>query len=181
MGNRLTAQTFDGATTSNNTSLYNLANQLVSSQTDSGPSRSVSYDLNGNMTSDGLNSYAYDAANRLKSYTDGANSAVTNYVYDGTGHRFRQTTGSHTTTYLYDVTGDPAQLLGQTTDGLETRYLVGDGGVIGQQQDTTWSYFGYDGLGSVRQLTDGTGTLRYSANYDPYGVPFYQAGDMNTV
>jgi RHS repeat-associated protein len=180
MGNRLTAQTFDGTTTTNNTSLYNLANQLVSSQTNSGPSRSYSYDPNGNMTSDGLNSYAYDAANRLKSYTDGTSSAVTNYLYDGVGHRVSQTTGSHTTTYLYDVTGNQAQLLGQTTDGLETRYLVGGGGVIGQQQNNTWSYFGYDGLGSVRQLTDASGALRYSANYDPYGVPFYQAGDMNT-
>jgi RHS repeat-associated protein len=181
MGNRLTAQTFDGATTSNTTSLYNLANQLVSSQTDSGPSRSYSYDLNGNMTSDGLNSYAYDAVNRLKSYTDGTNSAVTNYLYDGRGHRLSQTTGSHTTTYLYDLTGDPAQLLGQTADGVETRYLVGLGGIIGQQQNNTWGYFGYDGLGSVRQLTDASGALRYSANYDPYGVPFYQAGDMSTI
>ncbi len=40
---------------------------------------------------------------------------------------------------------------------------------MGQQTGTDWSYFGYDGLGSVRQMYSSIGTIGYAANYDPYG------------
>ena len=40
---------------------------------------------------------------------------------------------------------------------------------IGQEVGDQWAYFGYDGLGSVRQMTDINGNLRLSADFDPYG------------
>jgi len=40
---------------------------------------------------------------------------------------------------------------------------------MGQDSAGAMSYFHTDGLNSVRQLTDGTGTLTYAANFDPYG------------
>jgi RHS repeat-associated protein len=52
--------------------------------------------------------------------------------------------------------------------------------VIGQQQSSGWGYFGYDDLGSVRQMTDSAGALVYMANYDPYGVPLELGGDFST-
>lgn len=41
--------------------------------------------------------------------------------------------------------------------------------MIGQQVNGQWSYNGYDGLGSLRQVTDPDGTVQYAANFDPYG------------
>jgi len=52
--------------------------------------------------------------------------------------------------------------------------------VIGQQAGANWTYFGYDGLGSVRQVTNSAGTIGYSANYDPYGNPLEQFGTLPT-
>jgi len=52
--------------------------------------------------------------------------------------------------------------------------------VIGQQVNGTWGYFGYDGLGSLRQITDGLGALQYAASYDPYGVPFETSGSLTS-
>jgi RHS repeat-associated protein len=52
--------------------------------------------------------------------------------------------------------------------------------VIGQQASSGWGYFGYDGLGSVRLMTDSAGALAYIANYDPYGLPLELGGDFNT-
>ena len=37
--------------------------------------------------------------------------------------------------------------------------------MVGQQTNGAWSYFGYDGLGSVRQMYDPMGALTYAASY----------------
>ncbi len=52
----------------------------------------------------------------------------------------------------------------------KAHYLPG----IGQQNRDGWGYFLTDGLGSVRQLTDESGTVTYAASYDPYGNLFEQ-------
>lgn len=52
--------------------------------------------------------------------------------------------------------------------------------MIGQQQGTEWGYYGYDALGSTRQLTDANGLVSYSANFDPYGNPLEQFGSLQT-
>jgi RHS repeat-associated protein len=71
------------------------------------------------------------------------------------------------------------QVLGEFRPGDDTYYLLGLD-IIGQQRNGQWSYFGYDGLGSVRQSYDATSSLIYAANYDPYGVPFERFGNYNT-
>jgi len=70
-------------------------------------------------------------------------------------------------------------MIGETQPGSSSYYLLGLD-VIGQQGGANWSYFGYDGLGSVRQVTNSTGTIGYSANYDPYGAPLEQFGTLIT-
>ena len=59
------------------------------------------YDAAGNVTNDGLHSYAYDGEGRIK-YVDGG---AVQFVYDGDGRRVKKIAGSTTTYYFYGLTG----------------------------------------------------------------------------
>ena len=51
-----------------------------------GNSSTLTYDLNGNMTSDGTNEYAWDAENRLIKITYPGSENYSQFVYDGLSH-----------------------------------------------------------------------------------------------
>lgn len=163
---------------------YNSANQIVSAQAGelvsgrfsaTGSPQDFTYDANGNLTSDGVNDYSYDAANRLTRIVDGETLLTHTYAYDGDGNRRQQTVNGVATDYLLDPVGGLTQVLGEVTEGDSTWYLLGLD-MIGQESEDTWSYFGYDGLGSMRFLTDSTGTMTYSTDYSPYGELIADAG-----
>ena len=63
------------------------ANRLIDAITGSMVTM-YTWDANGNLTSDGSNTYTYDTANRLIEYTDGTTSIVSSYAYDGLGNRY---------------------------------------------------------------------------------------------
>jgi YD repeat-containing protein len=66
--------------------------------------RSYSYDVYGNVTSDGRGfAFGYDAFSTLRSTSGGA--ANSQYVYDGHQHMAKQTTGSVVKQFLYGMSG----------------------------------------------------------------------------
>jgi hypothetical protein len=71
--------------------VYNAANQLT--QWGATP---LTYDNNGNLTSDGTNTYTWNARNQLSSMTGAT------FVYDGLGRRQKKTIGASNTEFLYD-------------------------------------------------------------------------------
>lgn len=91
------------------------------------------------------------------------------------GDRLRQTVNGVSTDYLLDLTAGNTQVLSQYIGAHQTKYLYGLG-MMGQQQGANWSYFGADGLGSTRILTDANGNLTRQTSYDLSGVPFEQYG-----
>jgi hypothetical protein len=109
------------------------------------------WDNNGNLLSDGTNTYGYNYANRLVSLTDGVDSY--NYLYNGLGDRVQQTVNGVTTSYVLDLNTGLTQVL---SDGTDT-YLYGLTRI--GEEDTAWDYYLGDALGSVRQLTDGSGDV----------------------
>ena len=125
-------------------------------------------------------SYSYDPANGLVGFVDCDRNMEGGYGYDGLGNRYRQTVNGATTSYLLDLNSSLTQVLGEIRPGDDTYYLLGLD-VIGQQTGSQWSYFGYDGLGSVRQMTDLTGALTYAASFAPYGSPFEQYAAASTT
>ena len=147
---------------------YNLANQITNG--------GFSYDLNGNLKTDGTLTYQYDAANRLHKVSRGAETLE--YFYNGSGDRYAHTLNmgeAHTSVnYLLDPSGSLSRVLQETMDtpgdDWVNTYLYGLG-VLGQQNGSTWSTFGTDPLGSVRFLLDSSGDPTSRADYDPYGVP----------
>ncbi len=62
---------------------------------------SPAYDANGNLTGDGVFTYAYDAESRLTSIKQGA-ATVATYAYDAQGRRKSKTVGATTTAYVTD-------------------------------------------------------------------------------
>ena len=61
------------------------------------------YDADGNLLSDGTNTYTYDVLDRLISVTSAA--GTTTYTYDALGNRSSSTTGGQVTKYLIDPSG----------------------------------------------------------------------------
>ena len=126
-----------------------------------------SYDLNGNLTSDGSSTYGYDVENRLISAT-GAHVAT--IAYDPLGRMF-STLGSTKTMFLFD--GD--ELIGEFngTGAQVRRYVLGPG----QDDPQVWYNSGdlsvrrflhADQQGSTIAVTDNTGLVGINS-YDDYG------------
>jgi RHS repeat-associated protein len=101
VGNRQSKTT--GAGTTNYTYNYNGTNNKLASATGV-EAATYGYDSNGNMTSDGARTYAYNLNNRLISATEGGQT-VGEYVYDGLGRRVKKTAGGETTYFIYDTAG----------------------------------------------------------------------------
>jgi RHS repeat-associated protein len=131
------------------------------------------WDLNGNLLSDGSNTYSYDHANRLTGVS-GAQSSAT-FAYNGLGDRLQQTVGGVTTQYTLDINNSLSQVL---ADGAN-RYLYGMGR-IAQQTPGGLQYFLPDALGSARQLSDAAGALALAQSFDPYGGLLASQGSAAT-
>ena len=86
------------------------------------------------------------------------------YEYNGLGDRVSQTVDSVTTDYTLDIASGLTQVLG---DGDNT-YLYGLGRVA-EHTSTNTDYYLADALGSVRQLTDGSGAVSLTKSYSPFG------------
>jgi YD repeat-containing protein len=105
------------------------------------------YDRYGNLTSDGLKTYSYDAANRLTSVTVGG--IVTTYTYSGDGDRVSQKVDGVTTTYVIDVATPLTMVLAETTGTVTIYYLHGLN-LIGQSDGVSTEYFTYRCNGKAR-------------------------------
>jgi len=141
-----------------------------------------SYDSNGNTVASAGNSYSFDFENRLTSLNNGQVSIV----YDGDGNRVSKTVGGVTTRYLVDdlnhtgysqVVEEQAVVGGQSS--VARAYTYGND-LISQQQNisSNWSvsFYGYDGHGSVRLLTDASGAVTDTYTYDAFGMLIHQTG-----
>jgi RHS repeat-associated protein len=129
------------------------------------------YGLNGNVLLSTGESFAYNSEIRLTSMNRGA---VT-LLYDGDGNRVAKTVNGVTTRYLVDdmnPTGLP-QVVEETVNNVVQRQytyglqLISENQVVGN----TWtvSFYGVDGAGSVRQLTNSNGVVTDTYEYDAFG------------
>jgi RHS repeat-associated protein len=135
--------------------------------TQTGPTKSFTYDLNGNLTGDGTKTYEWDAANRLTAVKQGG-STLASFTYDGNGRRATKTAGGTTTTYVYDG----AQFLEERPSaGATKRHVYGPGidQPLAQVSGGTTTYSVADHLGSVVRATDAAGAPTLTREYDPWG------------
>jgi RHS repeat-associated protein len=160
VGNRLSLT--QGSTT---TYTYDRADRILSAG-----ATGYTVDANGNTTARGTDAFAYDQANRLKSAT--VAGTTTTYAYDGDGKRASQTTGGSTTSYVYDANRSLPVVL---SDG-SRKYVWGLGLAYSVDSAGALSVSHADGLGSVRALSDGAGTLVGTYLTDSFGVALATGG-----
>ena len=151
------------------------------------------YDANGNTTAGhvGLNTQGaengtravtdtYDSENRLISRT-GSNTVQV--VYDGDGNKVRETINGQTFSYLADERNPTgyAQVVEELQNGAVIRtYTYGHALLVQDQKDAlgNWNatWYGYDGHGSVRLLTDALGNVTDRYDYDAFGELLHAEG-----
>ena len=136
VGNRLTQQAQQGMTDY----AYDFANRLTHAD-----AVNYSWDNNGNLLSDGVNTYTYNSANQLTGFNgQGINAS---FAYDGLGDRLQQTVGGVPTNYAVDINSALPQVLQDGTNS----YIYGVGN-LAQTNASTTDYFLPDALGSTRPV-----------------------------
>lgn len=132
---------------------------------------SDTYDQNGNTTQARGAAYAYDSENRLTE----VNGGLVRYVYDGDGNRVARIAGGVTTRYLVDtnnLTGYAQVVEELVGESVQRQYSYGHD-LVSQRQliGAEWrvSFYGYDGHGSVRYLTDAGGAVTDTYAFDAFG------------
>jgi RHS repeat-associated protein len=138
---------------------------------------SEQYDAEGNTTFSSGNFNNYDFENRLQNH-----AGAVSIFYDGDGNRFSETVGNLTTNYLVDTQNPTgyAQVVDELQSGTVTRtYSYGLERISETQtinSTLTTSFYGYDGHGSVRFLTNSTGAVTDTYDYDAFGNLINQTG-----
>ena len=168
--NTLTIEATDYAPTPNTTT-HSWSVNITGS-----PARSFTFDGNGNTLSDGLRTYQWDAENRLVKITQGSN--VYEFIYDGFFRRVAEKlNGNLTKRLLWNGTHIAEQRDTAGTTIQRQYYSQGEKRIGGADAGTY--YYTRDHLGSIRELTDSTATVRARYDYDPYGARSKLSGDLD--
>jgi len=127
------------------------------------------------VLSTGGRSFTYDSENRLAGMNGGAAGSQVAIQYDGWGNRVAETANGTTTRYLVDDLNPTgyAQVVEELVNGAVTRRYAYGFQRISETQlaNNAWtpSFYGYDGGGSVRQLTNPAGAVTDTYSYDAFG------------
>jgi RHS repeat-associated protein len=137
-----------------------------------------SYDFNGNMTSDGTNTYTWDAENRLTQITYPGDGNYSQFAYDGFGRcvQIIETNNESITSTKQFVWSGGVRCEARDADGLMlSQYFR-----WGQTLNDANYFYTRDHLGSVRELTDSTENIQAQYNYDPYGRVSKSQGSLDS-
>jgi RHS repeat-associated protein len=148
--------------------------------TNNGVAETLTYDLNGNEVSAttccSTNTYEWDAADRLTAINSGANRSE--FSYDGLGRRVQiveKVGGSVVIATKFLWCGLELCEARDSTGSSVVKRFFGQG----EQISGTNYWFTRDHLGSVRELTDASSSIRARYDYDPYGSRIKLSGDLD--
>lgn len=124
------------------------------------------YDNNGNQISKGSNTYAYDGLNRLIGAEENGKSIT--YTYNANDLRRSKSVNGISTVHIWDGQEMVAELDGSGT--LTNRYIRGINLISSDNETgTNKTHFLYNGHGDVIQLTNASGSVIKSYDYDAFG------------
>lgn len=153
---------------------YDKLNRLIKISKPNGQTVSYTYDARGNRKSTVGNnpvnvveeSYSYNALNQLTSAV--ISGQTTSYSYDPTGMRFKKTTPTTTTRYIYDKAGRVIAEEDGSNQGMQ--YIWGPDRLLIKKDNAGQKYYYiYNGHGDVVQILDTAGNIVNSYEYDEWG------------
>jgi len=134
------------------------------------------YDKEGNLTSrtdktnEEVTIFTWDAQNKLTKITHSDNTE-TNYRYDALGRRIEKNVNSNITKYVYDSSDILVEF--DENNNLIARYNHGNqiDQPLAVEKGGQNYFFHSDHLGSIRKITDESGDIATSYEYDSFGNP----------
>jgi RHS repeat-associated protein len=152
--------------TTTTTSTPNNVNEITSQS--GGVNRTLTYDLNGSITSDGgTRTFEWDGANRLVAINYTGFTTRSEFTYDGLSRVAKiveKTEATINSTRKFVWYGQEKLEFRDATDAV-TQRNYGQGQYVG----TTAYLYTRDHLGSVREMFTGGGTVVARYDYDPNG------------
>jgi len=144
--------------------------------TNNGIAKTLKYDRNGNLTNvttaTYTNTFDWDAADQLvrisQASTNNPQQLTSEFSYDGLGRRTKiieKQNGVSVSTNFFIWCGMELSEVRTGTGGTVAKRFFGQG----EQISGTNYFFTTDHLGSVREMTDSSATVRARYDYDPYG------------
>ena len=152
--------------TTTTTSIPNNVNAITSQS--GGVNRTLTYDLNGSITSDGgTRTFEWDGANRLVAINYTGFTTRSEFSYDGLSRMVKiveKTGGTINSTRKFVWVGQEKCEFRDAADAVTMRIFP-----QGQHNGTTPYFFTRDHLGSIREVLSGGGTVAARYDYDPFG------------
>lgn len=151
---------------------FNNYNQLIELRDNLDPSASIQYfyDPNGNLinrkTGHKEETFGYNIRDQLNFYSDGTSSFSYDYDYDG--RRVKKETGNEKTGYLYDETALVEEYDSESLAPLLT-YYYGEDLLARENASGSIALYHLNGIDSVGEITDSSGSILSSYQYDPWG------------
>jgi RHS repeat-associated protein len=152
---------------------------------DAASGKTFTYDLVGNMISDGTKTYTWDAENRVTKILYADNSS-TEFAYDAKSQRVKtlekDSAGTITSEkrFIWCGGNQPAEER-DSSNTVTIRYFSQGEQVLRSIAPADKLFYAKDHLDSVRELTDSTGALRARYDYDLWGNRTKLSGDLDTV
>src|SRR5205823_1896454 len=152
--------------TTTTTSTPNNVNEITSQS--GGVNRTLTYDLNGSITSDGgTRTFEWDGANRLVAINYTGFTTRSEFTYDGLNRvaKIVEKTGAtiNSTRKIVWLGQEMVEFRDATDVVTQRNYKQG------QYVGTTAYFYTRDHLGSIREMFTGGGTVVARYDYDPYG------------
>lgn len=144
------------------TAAYDAANQQAQFA-----GANLAYDPNGNLTSDGINTYVWDARDRLIGISGGTSAS---FSYDALDRRIQKVLSTQSsalsTSYLYDG-ADVVTEAGATNASYLSTLNIDE--PLVRQTPSGNEYYHTDDLGSTVALSDDSGSVTTRYTYGPFG------------
>jgi RHS repeat-associated protein len=139
--------------------------------------QNLSYDLNGNLLSDGTNTYQWDAENRLIQINYPGSGNYSTFSYDALYRLVKivENVASNVSSTKQFVCGDGSMSESRNADGSSLNQYFG----LGQTISGSNYFYSIDSSGSIKEITNASGSIQSTYCYGPYGQKLSNQGSLN--